>query len=81
MDKYSGVYHDLAVFLSDDIIELIYKNMAGQQVTFPKRLYTVDYVVAMTKDIKDMTELKRCALKYNYTERRLKQLLKTNAHK
>ena len=50
--------------------------MAGQQITFPKRLYTKEYVVQETKDITSSAELKKEALKYGYTERRLKQLIK-----
>lgn len=74
--KYAGVYNDLMELLGEDAVEIVFKNMAGQQITFPKRLYTKEYVVQNTKDIKSSMELKKCALRYGYTERRLKQLIK-----
>ena len=74
--KYAGVYNDLMELLGEDAVEIVFKNMAGQQITFPKRLYTKEYVVQNTKDIKSSAELKKCALRYGYTERRLKQLIR-----
>ena len=74
--KYAGVYNDLAEILGEDVIEKIYQHMAGQQITFPRRLYTPEYVISKTKNITSSVELKKIAIEYGYTERRLKQLLK-----
>ena len=43
--KYAGVYNDLKELLGEEAVEIVFKNMAGQQITFPKRLYTKEYVV------------------------------------
>lgn len=75
-DKYAGVYSDLADILGEEAVMILYRNMAGQQITFPKRLYTREYVVEETKDLTDVKDLKNAAIKYGYTERRLKQLIK-----
>ena len=74
--KYAGVYNDLMELLGEEAVQIIFQNMAGQQITFPKRLNTKEYVVQETKDITSSAELKKEALKYGYTERRLKQLIK-----
>lgn len=74
--KYAGVYNDLMELLGEEAVQIVFQNMAGQQITFPKRLYTKEYVVQETKCITDSAELKKEALKYGYTERRLKQLIK-----
>lgn len=74
--KYAGIYNDLAELLGEEAVQIVYRNMAGQQITFPKRLYTKEYVVQETKNITSSVELKKEALKYGYTERRLKQLIK-----
>lgn len=74
--KYAGVYNDLADLLGEEAVELIYKTMSGQQITLPRKLYTQDYVVQQTKHITDQKELKKVAVRYGYSERRLKQLLK-----
>ena len=74
--KYAGIYNDLVELLGEEAVQIVFKNMAGQQITFPKRLYTKEYVVQETKDSTSSAELKKEALKYGYTERRLKQLIK-----
>ena len=74
--KYAGIYNDLVELLGEEAVQIVFKNMAGQQITFPKRLYTKEYVVQETKDITSSAELEKEALKYGYTQRRLKQLIK-----
>lgn len=74
--KYAGVYNDIAALLGDEAAETIYSAMAGQQITFPCKLYTKEYVIEETKNITDQAELKKIAIHYGYTERRLKQILK-----
>ena len=74
--KYAGVYNDIAALLGDSAAETIFNAMAGQQITFPRKLYTKEYVIEKTKNITDQNELKKIALRYGYTERRLKQILK-----
>ncbi len=45
LEKYAGVYNDLAEILGADSVEVIFKNFKGQQITFPQRLYSKDYVI------------------------------------
>ena len=75
--KYAGVYNDLAELLGDEVVLAIYQMMSGQQITFPRKLYSREYVIQQTKHITDKTELKKVAIRFGYSERRLKQLLKT----
>ena len=74
--KYAGVYKDLVALVGHEAVLAIYENMKGQQVTFPNRLYSTEYIVELAKKAKDGDELKKIALKYDYTERRLRQRLK-----
>lgn len=76
VSKYAGVYADLADILGEDAVIVLFRNMAGRQITFPKRLYAREYVVEETKNLTDVKDIKNAALKYGYTERRLKQLIK-----
>ncbi len=76
IQKYAGVYNDIAELLGEEAAEKVYENMSGQQVTFPRKLYSKEYVVEQSKDITDSAELKKIAIYFGYTERRLKQLLK-----
>lgn len=75
LEKYAGAYGDIARLLGEGAAEALHREMAGQQVTFPRRLYTREYVVSRTEGIADQRELKKAAVRYGYTERRLRQLL------
>ena len=74
--KYAGVYNDLADLLGEEAVELIFQTMSGQQITLPRKLYTKAYVIQQTKNITDQKELKKVAIRFGYSERRLKQLLR-----
>ena len=74
--KHAGVYNDLADLLGEEAVELIFQTMSGQQITLPRKLYTKDYVIQQTKNITDQKELKKVAIRFGYSERRLKQLLR-----
>ena len=76
VDKYAGIYNDFADLLGEDAVMAIYEMMSGQQITFPRKLYTKEYVIQETKGITDQKELKKVAIRYGYSERRLKQLLR-----
>lgn len=72
---YSGIYNDLAEILGKEEVELIYKSFKGQQITFPKRLYSKEYVIQEVSNLYNGSNLKQLAIKFDYTERHLKKIL------
>ncbi len=54
----------------------MYKNYKGLQVNFPKRLYDRDYVInqAIEADKKGQS-LKHLAIKYDYSERWIREMI------
>ena len=74
---YAGVYDELEQIVGTEALEAIYKNMAGRQVTFPVRLYSTEYILSQAMEAKDNNEIRHMAVKFGYTEQRLKQLMKT----
>ena len=76
-----GVYAELAELIGIDSTVEIYEHFKGQQITFPIRLYTRDFVITKATSNKTIP-IKRLASEYGYTERRLRQLLKeTKEHR
>lgn len=70
------VYKEIADIIGPEDTYAIYKSMRGQQVTFPKRLYTTEFVLnEISKCGKDV-DIHKIALEYDYTERYLRQLMK-----
>lgn len=72
---YAGVYNDLAEIIGVDKVEAVFNNFKGQQITFPQRLYSKEYVVQEVKRLYNGNNLKQLAIKYDYTERHLKKML------
>lgn len=75
-DGFMPVYAEISEIIGPEAAYAIYKNMRGQQVTLPKRLYTTDYVLDQINKSGENVDIHKIALEYDYTERYLKQLLK-----
>ena len=77
-DKREGlaeIYNQLVDLVGIENTEEIYKNMKGQQITFPMRLYRTDYISKIVNEREDGKNLKALAREYGYTERHLRNLL------
>lgn len=72
--KYLGLYSDLVEIVGERHVKEIYDLFQGQEVSFPMRLFTPEYVVnlALTDTNKDLREL---AKEYGYNEKYLKRLV------
>jgi Mor transcription activator family. len=74
--EFAGIYKDIADIIGPENVYLIYKNLRGQQVTFPKKLFTTEYTLRMVMEEYNGSNMKQLAVKYEYTERHLRRLLK-----
>ena len=74
-EGFSDIYKDLAEIVGIENTLAIFKCMRGQQVTFPKRLYSVEYVIEQVKDSSNKN-VKKLAMEFDYTEKYLRQILK-----
>ena len=74
----NGIYNDLANLIGMDATKTIFDEYRGQQITFPQRFYSKNYVALQaTHELKKGNcTLSQLAVKYGYTERRLRQLIK-----
>lgn len=70
-----GIYGELAELIGIENAVKVYENFKGQQVSFPMRLYTKDYVVSQVTTNGKET-IKSQATRYGYSERRLRQIIK-----
>ncbi len=74
-DDLTGIYAEMAEIIGVENTKMLYENFKGQQVSFPMRLFTKDYILKQVNLNKD-EPIKVQATKYGYTERRLRQLMK-----
>jgi Uncharacterized conserved protein len=76
VQDYAGIYRELAEIIGAENVYLIYKNMRGQQITFPKKLYTTECIIKKVMKEYNGKNIKQLAVKYEYTERHLRKLIK-----
>ena len=65
----------LTVLEFEDIL-ILHQVYKGLQVTFPKRLYSREYVQDKVKKEYDGTNLKELSRRYGYSERWIRQMIK-----
>ncbi len=74
--QYSGIYQELIELLGVQVVNKLYCNFRGQQIVFPMRLYTREYVIEELHNRYNGNNLKALALEFGYSERYLRTLLK-----
>lgn len=72
-----SVYGEIAEVVGIDDAFKLYEHFKGQQMNFPQRIYSIKYVEEYVKEHYDGTNLREFAKKFNYSERRIRQLLNT----
>ena len=80
-EGFTGVYKEIADIVGAEATYAIYKNLRGQQITFPKRLYSTDYVLDQIKKNFNSSNIKKLAVEFDYTEKYIRQLLKQDGEK
>lgn len=75
-DNYSGIYKDMVEVLGEEITLKIYENYKGQQVTFPMRLYSKNYIVEYLIKNYNGKNLKELSRQLGYTSNWLQQVIK-----
>ncbi len=72
---YKGIYSDMIEILGEEILIKLYKNYRGQQVTFPMKLYSNEYIEKYIRNNHKHKTLKEMCRELGYTEGWIKQLL------
>ena len=75
----NGVYETISDLIGFDNAVKLYENFRGSQVNFPTKLFSKEFVLQEAiKNYDGTTEsINRIATKYNYSERTIRNLLKT----
>ena len=76
-DLYNDIYNEISSAFGIETAEGIFRMYRGQQITFPMHLYNVKKLRKRLMDEFDGTNLKELAVKYDYSEKTLRRILKT----
>ena len=74
--NYASVYREMAEIIGVENTKRLYEDFKGQQITFPQRLYSKEYVQEYVKSNYNGKNLRDLALKFSYTERHIRELIK-----
>ena len=75
---YKGIYADMGEVLGEEIVIKLHKYYRGQQITFPMKLYSIEYVERyIVKNYRTKT-IKEMCRELGYTEGWIKQLINKN---
>lgn len=75
----AGIYKDFAELIGYENVVIIYHNMGGQQITFPKKLYSKEYIDSEILRLYNGNNIKQLAKQFNYTDCHIYRIL--NQHK
>lgn len=76
----NGVYESFSEIIGFDNTVKLYENFCGSQINFPTRLFSKEFVLQEAIKSYDGTSdsINKIAVKYNYSERTIRKLLKNN---
>lgn len=70
------IYKDLADIVGIDATLQIYSEFSGQQISFPKKLFSKEYVINEAIRCYDGKNLNKLSKRFGYSERHLRHLIK-----
>ena len=73
--RYSGVYKELAELLGDAATLKIWKSFSGLNITFPQKLYSIEYRKEYILENMDVMKASEMAKVLGISERRVRQIL------
>ena len=73
--RYSGVYKELAELLGDDATLKIWKRFSGLNISFPKKLYSIEFRKEFISENMHTMKPSEMAKTLGLTERRVRQII------
>ena len=74
-DIFAGVYKDISLTLGTDTALEMHKLFKGQQIIFPKRLYSKEFVYEYVKENYNGNNIRELSQMLDYSDRRIRQIL------
>ena len=80
-EQLSDVYKDLCSLIGLEHTLLIYSNYRGQQISFPVKLISREYIIKQIQSEFNGSNAKDLAVRYDYSERWVREIVKKVATK
>ncbi len=77
-ERYSGVYKDLAELVGDAATLKIWKNFSGLNITFPQKLYSIEFRKEFIMENMEIMKPYEMAKMLGISERRVREISNNN---
>ena len=77
-EYFNSAYSELANLIGIDAVLMIHSTYRGQQIFFPVDLFSKDFIKKQIINEYNGNNVRQFALKYGYTEKWIKKILKEN---
>lgn len=77
-EDFNGVYSTIFESVGERVVRDIHSKLGGQQLNFPKRLYSKEYVIRYLKENYNGSNLKQLAKELDYSERWVQLIISQN---
>ena len=78
-EELAGIYTEVAEEIGIDNAYVLFKHFRGQQLTFPLKFYSSDYIARrICIEHGEGESARKLATKYGYSESRVRQILARN---
>lgn len=77
-EDFNGVYSIIFENIGEEVTREIHNNFKGQQLNFPKRLYSKEYVIRYLKEKYDGSNVRQLAKELDYSERWVQAIINRN---
>ncbi|MDN4762902.1 Mor transcription activator family protein [Clostridioides difficile] len=74
--NYKGIYGEMIAILGEDTVKKIHENYKGQQVTFPMKLYSREYIERYIEENKDKKNIKELSKDLGYSMKWIHNIMK-----
>ena len=73
---FKGIYAEMLEILGEEIVRIIYMNYKGQQVNFPMKLYSNEYVEKYIIENYDKKSVRYMSRELCYSDKWIQKLIK-----
>ena len=80
-DLLNSVYKEISEKLGMDTAMEIYRMFKGQQISFPVRFFNPERIQNIIIEEYDGTNIRTLAIKYNYSEKTVRRIIKDSVSK
>ena len=74
----NGVYEEFSSHVGIDATLKIYSEFKGQQINFPVKLFSQEYIISQITELYDGKNINQLAKRFGYSERWVRQMLKNH---